>query len=364
MDYKNSGEAIVTEQKSYWKIGLLLFSLVLITFTIVGYYNNKNFIFGLFNQPKEIESPLKSYGLATISEDSSTPAGYLVYESQAIGTGSSTGSQFTYNIETGDTQENYFSLLKSSIEISTSTSLALTDQSQELTTNFWQPILFDISNQSIKVLPNLRGYNVQDLALSPDKKKYSYSYQSDTVITSDNRVLTDWNIAVHTFDSDELVVLNGAAKATWVEDTNSFVFLQSDGLYRYDIDTGVSTLVSTTHAPYSISDDVAIAPDGQQLLLTKPSLNLISLMRYANSQLIETGRIVGIDTGYSSPYFSPDSLFYTVVASTFTIDTGSTEPIVENVKKRLEIRSTINQKTLKELDLTNQNKVEITNWQK
>lgn len=362
MDYENNNEAIVTEQNNYATWVLLTLVAMVVVFSSVSYLK-QGYVFKLVNSPIEATLPISSYGLdTTMSTDRVVPSGYLKFENLSLDTNSITGTQFVYDFETSTVKELPEDVLNIDNDLSPDMGVSLASYDKDSVSNSLQPTLFNRVDETVEELPNLRGYFVQNVSVSPDKTMYAYSYQSEAVSAKDSQSLLDWNIAIHAFDTDEVIILNGAAKLVWVVGTPTFVFLQTDGIYQYNVETGEKTLLSTIYAPYTISDDVAIAPNGSQLILTSPSSNLVSLMNFTNNTLTEFGRIIGMNTGYTSPYFSPDSLFYGVVATSFTVAVTTGTPVVENVKRQIEIREVNNKKVMTAFDVTDQGQVKILRW--
>ncbi len=181
----------------------------------------------------------------------------------------------------------------------------------------YQPVWRSRKNGEVGILQNENGYKETDLAVSPDEKRYAYSFQVEE--NGDEFAITDWSIAIHNYETGARIVLPDAIEPTWTYGGKGLVYLKSDGIYFYDVETSTSIKMIERYQNLSSSEDLASTADGRYLVLTLPSLNQVAVFE---EQVVETGlvaeyvELTGLsDPGakYRHPVLSPDGKLYAVV---------------------------------------------------
>lgn len=216
-----------------------------------------------------------------------------------------------------------------------------------------QPHDFDPVTEKVAVLPNQGGYNLRDLSVSPDGTKYAYSYQNEEYPSPDLGALDDWNIAIHTRGTDNVVVIEGAAEPEWGNDSNVITYMKIDGLYQQKFPGGAKK-ITDLYSPLTIYDDIAVSE--KHIVLTKVGPNLISVLELnsasnSSGAATEVRRIVTEDTRYSSPVFSDGATSYAVFATTVTFEDSSTGDLQSVRRSRAELRSISSNKVYDELNI-------------
>jgi dipeptidyl aminopeptidase/acylaminoacyl peptidase len=233
----------------------------------------------------------------------------------------------------------------------------------------WQPHIYNAAEESMIMLPNVGGLNVTDLSVSPDGKKYAYAYQTKESQMPEESVIGSWKIAIHTFGDDFVETIDNASDPEWLNEGSQIVFLSEEGIKRYDVATRLDGLISEKYTQITSDDDLAVSPDSQSVIFTKPSLNMLSVFKFGNGDsltgsLEEVGRMVSENIGYSNPLFSPDSKHYLVTSTKF-IGSSDTTFRTEDVIKRFEVRQ-VNSREVQEtvnIEEINILNISINSWE-
>jgi len=180
-----------------------------------------------------------------------------------------------------------------------------------------QPTLINTQSgdvRNLSVLDNL--VSKTDLSVSSDLQYHTYTYfDPEESFSSDESSLIHQSIAVHNESSGDSFTIENAAKSIFIEDTQTLVYMKTDGVYTTDISTFRERLVLSAPQGLSVVDDFSISADGSILILTIPSRNYLSINRrsvdgtYAPEHQVESAA----ETGYFHPVISPDMSTYAVV---------------------------------------------------
>lgn len=292
---------------------------------------------------------LTSYGLDGITASEDVISGYIYYSvtSPRTETEDFLPYSYRYDIENGSTNMVAFQPMYSINPQNNENSLVISSKIKNYTSNSWQPHQYNLKAETLRLLPNVDGHNVRDLSISPDGSKYAYSYQVSARPSPALHSLADWNIAIHTFGSDEVVIIKEASKLEWLVNESDVLYLSFDGIYRYNLETKEVKNIFNTYGNYTSSDDIAISAEGDNVILVIPANNLLSVLNFnTEGVLVEAGRIVSNNIGYSYPVFAPDNKNYAVIASKFT---GSETNL--SISYNVEIRNIANSKVEKSISL-------------
>lgn len=221
-----------------------------------------------------------------------------------------------------------------------------------------QPAVYDPREEYYVSLEGIGGYRVRHLAVTPNETIYAYAYQENVDVEPFD--LAQWNIAIHDFKTGNYQVLEGATKPQFIGGGQEMYHIQGGGLAVYDISIADTSLVTDQFSGLGTVDDFAVTDDGSRIVVTVPSLNLISIQeRSPEGDFEEKGRIVTSGVRYYHPLISPDGQYYATVASHYNKRNGKVE------KTELEFRHIEGMKVLKTVEVSDFDPegLEITSWQ-
>ena len=365
----NISEPVVTVQKKYLPVLLILLTLVVVA---TGAYRGY-----VWYQQRQIEVPaltttmqdtLASQGLDGTQAGAAVVNGTIQYSALSIRSGEelTTPKGYQARVTAGVFGEAETAPFRSISPLpGTTTQMVLTETLRAGSATI-QPQLYNPNTHEATPLPNEEGNYVTAVAVSPDGQQYAYSYQTEERSAEDYDNLIFWNIAIHRFGITEILHIGGAYSPAWVS-TTTLVYVGVDGLYLYDTETQTAKRIFDTYATYTAFDEIVVA--GKTIILTKPSLNLIAVLSLdgepAAPKLTEVGRLVAGTTSYSSPVVSPDGTLYAVVAAgvkDVTLNASSTPSFTKTIA--IEVRSLTNATVLSSLPVQNvqTGSIGLHNW--
>jgi hypothetical protein len=372
MNYQDS-EPIVTERKNYLSILLVILGLVVVLAALyLGYlqYQDKQ----LKKAALLTEGKILSEGLDTPIGTTPMPSGVIYFGATVATTTSVEPRVYSYNIVNNTISTLSEDIQTEVIPMGTSTRLAILSKDQYGATDSFQPYRLNLLTQEWQQLPNLAGHRVTDLTVSPDGTKYAFSYQDLANVDSETpQLLPKWNIAVYTFGADTPTIIQSGRRPQWLNNGTELLYLSEQGIMQYTIDSQVSKLVFEKYQPFTSFDDIAVSPDSQRVIMTKPSENLISVLSFSqdnarSGRLLEIGRLVSEDTTYTNPTFAPDSKYYVTTANkiknfAMSIDAGQVNYTYDN-EYFLQTRYSDNAEVIQSIPLPNVSAdgVIISNW--
>ena len=369
MNYKDSNP-VVTEKKNYLPVLIMLLGVVVM---IVVFYQGY-VMYQVKNNFQAVVTPevgITSFGLNSPLNNTVMSSGTIYFSATFASTSQSEPLSYKFNVASNSLDLLSNQTLTNAVPLSSSSFVAILSNDQYGGSNSYQPHLFDKNTKLSTVLPNVAGHGVTDLTVSPDGSKYAYSYQKENYIKTDEpQLLSQWNIAVHELNSERVLLIDGGSKPKWVNNGSQLLYMGEKGLFIYNIASGTAQLVFETYAPFTIFDDIAVAPDSTQVVLTKANLNMISVLdlkqELEKTNLIEKGRIISEDTTYSDPVISPDSKFYVTNAEKINNFNLNIEQMTYTYSNSyaLEIRRIDNATALQTLPLkgVGTSTVSISNW--
>jgi hypothetical protein len=372
MEY-NIPEPIVTERHSYLNFLLILLMVALVmSAALHGYlwYQKKqlavNEIAAPAEQPDE-EYP-GSYGLdgEVVADNPAVISGVVYFNSSMAGASGTAPVPHTFRYSVVDKKVTPVGTQSQSdwqrFGSTTAAVLATTSTAEE--TALVQPQQYNLKTGVMTVLKNVGGSDVENLAVSPNGTSYAYSYQSVEQTHENNRLIQNWNIAIHTKDG-AVVKIEKAHEPKWLPNGTQILYVAEDGVHRYDIPTKTDIPVFSNYAPHSRFDDIAVSPDGQTVILTKPNTNLLAVTSFTDAGLLqEVGRIISEDTGYSRPLFSFNGQFYAVIATTISDIKNVDGQYTYTPHSALEVRSTMSTEVLQSVPLpdASEGSIQLSSW--
>ncbi len=369
MNYQDF-EPVITEKKNYLPILIMLLGLVVIMVALYqGYsmYKTKN-----ITQTVAIPKiDITSFGLNAPLNIAIQPTGTIYFGAAFASTSQSEPLEYTFNVAEKSYDLLIDQAITNAVPQSSSSFFAIISNDQFGASNSYQPHLLDKNTKLSTVLPNVSGHEVTDLTVSPDGSKYAYSYQMETDLQApEPQLLSQWHIAIHELNSERVLLIDGGSQPEWVNNGSQVLYMGEKGLFLYELASGNTQLVFESFAPFTSFDDIAVAPDSSQVVLTKANLSMISILDFKQdlekTMLIEKGRIISEDTTYYNPVISPDSKFYVTNAEKINNFDLNFEQMTYtyNNSYALEIRQ-INSATVLEvlpLDGVGTSTVSISNW--
>lgn len=173
---------------------------------------------------------------------------------------------------------------------------------------------FNSSSSEYQYIEGNDGFNEVDLAVSPNKEFYAYSYQKAEDI--DEILIENWSVALFSFSGGLVTEIEAAAEPLFINDGQDLLYLKTDGIYRYNIATEESVVVSKIYTELSRAEGYAVTSNDRVLIFTSPNLNLISVQKLnSDFKAVEIGSIVSPGTRYRYPVISPDDEYYVVMAA-------------------------------------------------
>ena len=187
---------------------------------------------------------------------------------------------------------------------------------EESPTSGYQPVWRDRETGEIGILPHQDANRGTDIAVSPDNRFYAYSYQVDIVDDIDN--LANWEIAIHNYETGEVIVIPEAAEPIWFSNSRDVLFMAADGLYVYDLETEQEFPLYTNFSDLQAFDDMALSLDDSTIVLTIPVEGLIVILdleiREDGEEFVVTVRDTVSQPGalWRHPVIAPGNDFYAV----------------------------------------------------
>lgn len=321
---------------------LILFTL-LIVFTIAIYnygWPTKQTTEPTAEPTETNQAILETQGFnntSTTADANATPTGHIVYTSPVILTQDSNQPSYTYtyDLTTGTARTIIDQPTRDYSPIDVKRTGVIAPRDTNNTNQSWQPHVYDIDKQKLTEVANIAGFLTNDLTYSPDDSLYAYSYRTDNNDLDNLGYIDNWKIAVHNTKTNELITIDRAAEPTWINDGADLLYTSPDGIFRYNLKTKTAVNVFSNYLPLSFSDDMAVSPDGKQVILTIPFIrdkHAIILFSFSNDDsvngiLTEKARIVSGDIIYTHPVFSPEGKFYAVAATVTDTDAVSRDSI-------------------------------------
>jgi hypothetical protein len=163
-------------------------------------------------------------------------------------------------------------------------------------------------------LPGVEQPVKRDLSVSNDGIHYAYSFLTEADLNANT--IASWSIAVHNRLTGKLVVLPQAKNPTFTPDSQDIVYMKREGIYRDNLDTASTTVVSELYNDMTSNEDYAITSDGNTLVITSLKSGLISIQqRDEVGNTREIGTIIDTSNSYRMPTLSPDGRQYAVVSN-------------------------------------------------
>lgn len=179
---------------------------------------------------------------------------------------------------------------------------------QNLDDTLIQPARFEEEHNVFIPLAGVDARHKSGLTVSEDESYYAYEFSEEIPAT-----LADTNIALHNITNGQLEIIAEAAKPQFVGD-EEIMYIKVDGVYRHNLISGTTTLVTNQYQELTPTDDFAISRDGATLVLTIPGRNLISVQWFDETGVTnEIGTIINGSETYHTPIVSEDSRMYAVL---------------------------------------------------
>ena len=181
-------------------------------------------------------------------------------------------------------------------------------------------------------LLNAEGWYERQLAYSAEQQQLLYVTQQNEVFELELfQNLRNWQINLVSVDDPERQIVTNGIHPVWYRDTNSFFYIQQDGIYFYNLEEDQSYQVAGVHEQllertdleqYNLNNSLTITPDGSMLLLTSPAENAIYFYQVTIAdeevKVEQTGVYQeDIGVGHYSVVVSPDSRYFAALQTTY-----------------------------------------------
>lgn len=121
-----------------------------------------------------------------------------------------------------------------------------------------------------------------------------------------------WNIVMLGLDGKKRILVQGV-HPKWITAT-AFAFLKNDGMYVYDIDSGVAHKILSSKVPLTMVDGLDVSDDGRKFVYTEPQSGELTYMRALNQNLSVFTPATVIQLYATNPIFSSDGTYVAFVA--------------------------------------------------
>lgn len=152
---------------------------------------------------------------------------------------------------------------------------------------------------------------------TPNRQWIAYSGRVQPNAGASYTNINTWQIVLHNAVTDDTRVVVDAIHPAWINGENAILYLTSDGIYRYTLDTLDIVPIDDTWNNLTTKAGLAVASDSNAAILTVPELDTIVVYDLSDSQAPTTaGRITTPGVTYTNPVFSPSGTHYAVLATT------------------------------------------------
>lgn len=180
---------------------------------------------------------------------------------------------------------------------------------------------YDSKTGTVQPFSEAKGKYERAIAWSGESKLLAFSrLKADRVTDIDLLPLDNWETVVIHPDTNKLIaVIGGALYPQWSPDGTKLLFLKTEGLYMYDLETQTETeVIGLPEGGVSISASmIDLSRDGKYLVWTTAKAGIISIheiLSWETMEVNEVGRMQVPNTEFYWPVFSPDGKFYAVQA--------------------------------------------------
>ena len=185
-----------------------------------------------------------------------------------------------------------------------------------------EPIVFDDSLETFVSRHTSPGFHDTDIAVSPGRLFYSYSYRTELYEEGAESGFGDfayWIVDVHDFDTGERVFrVEGATGGHWLNNDTDLLILRRDGLYLIDLTSMTILPVLTRFDDLSADADFILSKDLSLLILTVATEGWIMLFDATiNTETrvfeLELNTILDqYESPWRHPVISPDKEYFAV----------------------------------------------------
>lgn len=332
----------ITESMTKKTKYLILLLVVLLSGVVYGafvYFKNNL-------EVSYIESgPLTSLGLDSINDSGIEVGGFITLETE---TNDKNPKKYRFSAAEATLTE---------VQVSSTTPALKGIQLAVAADGRLQPHIYNEGTKSLTPLPSLGDDSFVDFAVSSDQTQYAYNVETTDTDREDGDPVPQWNIAIHTLGTDEVLTVPNARNPQWLSGSDAVIYIGLDGLYRMNVETHEPVKVFSLYESYSTDDQIVISPDSKTVILIKNDANMLAILKFENDDpvtagLYEVGRMIDTESKYRSPVFSEDSIFYGVIAKNVGVDTGA----------RLELRYVGNREVIKQALIIDGKKFSLNKW--
>jgi hypothetical protein len=361
MDYYDVNEATVTVKKSYLKTLLVVLMVVLLgAGTVTGYVMMRKNM--QVQQQVPVASEFTATGLAGKSEG--MPSGTILYRTFKASNTTTTPYLGAYSIATDGLGTYTETPFLAAFPVNLTTTLVLQKKAEDATR--YQFGFLGKDTTVVTPIHDVTAYQVSDVTMADTNAMYAYSFQTNEVTATDVDAISNWSIAIHTSFSGDFVTVAEAIHPQWVDNNSAVIFMKADGVYKIDIATNeMKKVAGLDDQTFTAFDGLAVSGDATKLIITKAKENKIEVMsldKNASGELSvsSVGIITSKSVNYSNPLFSPDSQYYSVVATRIPDMAIKDGAVVYSIDSRIETRFLTGAEVIKSIKINDEAKSGVT----
>lgn len=369
-------EGIVIRESRVLSLGEKVSITFLVLFAVMGvggwwWFNQINT--ALFPEPEVLILESVGTGFEETELINTVPAGRISFIQNEIQSNGNATMPYTYeyNFQTDAPKQSSDQSFYAYVPQSSTKAIGIT---KSAINNSYDINLIDIVTGSTTLLRTINAEYISDMTLSFNKKMIAYSYKTNTQLSEEINTIDggidNWNIAIIDLDEKVLdIVIKAATEPEWIFDDSGILFMKTDGLYGLELSTGMITLLADSYAQLMTFDDMSVSPKSDTIVFTRPEENtirkiLVTKADDGNVSLIESGQIYSDLISYSSPVFSPNGEFYSLIASTILEVASDSEIPMYKLEIAIETRHIEATTVVKNYKIVNPivSAVKLTQW--
>lgn len=362
MDYNTGDEPIITERKRHLKALLILLMLVIVMAGLSSAYTmyQKN------NQSPQPVTPVSEFTATGLADNipNGMLSGVILYRTVTFSGNDTTAYLGMYTVNTGQVNPSSVKAVLAALPVTATTTLVLQNVATDATK--YQLGFLHQNNDTVTPLDEVTAFGLNDLSVSNNNTMYAYSFQTIEATSTEVDSVNNWSIAIHTNFSGDAIVITEAIHPQWVDNSTAVIFMKTDGLYRIDLLTNeIKEVAGLDDRTFTVFDGLAVSKDSTKVLLTNAKGNQIEVLSLSGGGSVEVtvqsiGQITSPAVNYSNPLFSPDSQYYSVVATRLSEPTMINGLLDFNNDSRIEIRYVTNADVMQSVKIDDETKSGIT----
>jgi hypothetical protein len=300
---------------------------------------------------EEGKDPL-NYGLEEVEVGEEEPEGLLIFSGRKIRETDKYTQLYALDLSAGSTTApelyipKYFTSAMAEFEDSSEPADFFTLTASEYSLDNEEDGVgvhrYDSETGTVQPFSEATGKYERAIAWSKESELLAFSrLKGERQTDIDLLTLDNWETIIFHPETDRLVAsIGGALYPKWSPDGKKVIFMKTEGLYMFDLETQKETeVIGLPEGGISIATSMMdLSDDGKYLIWSSAKSGMISIseiVSWETMEVKELGRMQVPDTEFYWPVFSPDGKYYAVQA----IDTLKGNDFVRK-NARIEVRPT------------------------